>query len=308
MAKDKICILIVDDAPENIDILRSILGDQYKLKVALNGEKALEIAKGTPKPDLILLDVIMPGIDGYEVCKILKSNPETKGISIIFQTSKSAPLDEQRAFELGATDYITKPFVPEVVKSRINTRISLLEEKKNLNLKIKTLEDLKIVLKSEDEIEQLISTGETDKIEFKSTLRHNLYTKKNEPLIENQCLKTVVGFLNGQGGYLFVGVDDNGNPIGLNPDGFKNNDKLLLHWFNLLKETIETDLIQHIESDIVHFKGEQIFIIGCKPSNRPVFFNRNGEEHFYLRVGNKTQSLRPREMLIYIDNRYGTER
>ena len=308
MAKDKICILIVDDTPENIDILRSILGDKYKLKVALNGEKALEIAKGFPKPDLILLDVIMPGLNGYEVCEILKSKPETKDISIIFQTSKNTPLDEKKAFELGATDYITKPFVPEVVKSRINARIRLLEEKKNLNLKIKNLEDLKIVLKSEEEIEHIISIGETDKIEFKSTLRHNLFTKKNEALIENQCLKTVVGFLNGQGGYLFVGVDDNGNPIGLNPDGFKNNDKLLLHWFNLLKETIGTDLIQLIESDIVHFKGKQILFIGCKPSNRPVFFNRNGEEHFYLRVGNLSQSLRPKEMLIYIDNRYGMER
>jgi len=92
MTKDKICILIVDDTPENIDILRSILGDKYKLKVALNGEKALAIAKGFPKPDLILLDVIMPGINGYEVCEILKSNQETKILVSSFKPQKMHPL------------------------------------------------------------------------------------------------------------------------------------------------------------------------------------------------------------------------
>ncbi len=130
MAIEKTCILIVDDASENIDVLRSILGDEYKLKVALNGKKALDLAKRDPKPDLILLDIMMPEMDGYEVCKILKNTQETKDISIIFQTSQNAPVDEQKAFELGASDYITKPFEPEVVKSRIKAVLSVLLEKK----------------------------------------------------------------------------------------------------------------------------------------------------------------------------------
>ncbi len=97
MAREKTCILIVDDASENIDILRSILGDEYRIKVALNGKKALDLAKKDPKPDLILLDVMMPEMDGYEVCEILKDSHETRDISIIFQTSKNAPIDEQKA-------------------------------------------------------------------------------------------------------------------------------------------------------------------------------------------------------------------
>ena len=146
-----------------------------------------------------------------------------------------------------------KPFEPEVVKSRIRTRIRVLEERKRLKLQIKNLHASGAFRKTEQEIEQLISFGETNKIEFKSTLRQNLYTKKNEARIENQCLKTVAGFLNSKGGFLMVGIDDDGNPLGLDADGFKNNDKFLLHWFNLLKETLGADLIQFIESDILPY-------------------------------------------------------
>jgi putative two-component system response regulator len=308
MDKEKTCILIVDDASENIDVLRSILGDEYKLKVALTGKKALDLAKRDPKPDLILLDIMMPEMDGYEVCKILKNTQETKDISIIFQTSQNAPVDEQKAFELGASDYITKPFEPEVVKSRIKARVGVLEEKKNLKMQIKNLHSSVVLPKSEQQIEQLIASGETNKIEFKSTLRQNLYTKKNETRIENACLKTVAGFLNGKGGYLLVGVDDNGNPLGLNEDGFRNNDKFLLHWFNLLKETIGADFIQFIESEVLFYKGKQLLFVGCEPASRPVFFSRDKEEYFYVRVGNSTPSLKPSEMLAYIDDHYGSAR
>jgi CheY-like chemotaxis protein len=308
MDKEKTCILIVDDAPENIDILRSILGNEYKLKVALSGKKALELAKRDPKPDLILLDVMMPEMDGYEVCKILKESPETNDISIIFQTSKNAPVDEQKAFELGASDYITKPFDPEVVKSRIKARVRVLEERKKLKMQIDNLHGSVVLPKNEQEIEHLISSGETNKVEFKSTLRQNLYTKKNEARIENACLKTVAGFLNSKGGYLMVGLDDDGNTLGLDADGFKNNDKFLLHWFNLLKETIGADFIKFIESEILYYKGKQLLFVGCEPASRPVFFNRDSEEYFYVRVGNSTQSLKPSEMLAYIDDHYGSAR
>ena len=308
MKEEKISILIVDDLPDNITILRNLLGNEYKLKAAVSGIKALEIARQKPQPDLILLDVMMPEMDGYEVCEILKSNEDTKNISIIFQTSNNTPLDEQKAFELGASDFITKPFEPEVVKSRIKTRVRVLEERKKLEKQIQNFNDLKALPKSEIEIEQLIALGETNEIEFKSTLRKNLYTKINEVRIENQCLKTVAGFLNSKGGNLIVGVDDNGNPLGISADGFKNNDKFLLYWFNLLKETIGADLIEFIESEILSYKGEDILFIKCKPVNRPVFFSRDDEEYFYVRVGNATQSLKPREMLAYIDNHYGSVR
>ena len=306
MKEDQISILIVDDVPDNIAILRNLLGNEYKLKAAVSGKKALEIARQKPQPDLILLDVMMPEMDGYEVCEILKSSKETKDISIIFQTSKNTALDEQKAFELGASDFITKPFEPDVVKSRIKTRVRLLEERKKLERQIKNLNESKALPKSEIEIEQLIALGETNEIEFKSTLRKNLYTNKNEARIENQCLKTVVGFINSRGGNLLVGIDDDGKPLGMTADGFKNNDKLLLHWFNLLKETFGADLIEFIDSEILPYKNEQILFVRCEPSPKPVFFSREDEEFFYVRVGNSTQSLKPSEMLAYVDNHYGS--
>ena len=103
-------ILIVDDTPINIGVISGALKDSYRTKVATNGEKALAIASGDDKPDLILLDVMMPGMDGYEVCRRLKANPETRDIPVIFLTGQTGTEDETKGFEVGAVDYIHKPF------------------------------------------------------------------------------------------------------------------------------------------------------------------------------------------------------
>lgn len=108
----KLTILVVDDTPENIDVLDGLLSDEYKIKIAVNGEKALKIAEASPQPDLILLDIMMPGMDGYEVCEKLKANPTTKNIPVIFLTAKTEVEDETKGFQLGAVDYITKPISP----------------------------------------------------------------------------------------------------------------------------------------------------------------------------------------------------
>ncbi len=99
-------ILVVDDVESNIDILVGILGDDYDVSVAMDGESALEAVDDDP-PDLILLDIMMPGMDGYEVCRRLKANPETQKIPVIFVTAMTDVTDETRGFELGAVDYIT---------------------------------------------------------------------------------------------------------------------------------------------------------------------------------------------------------
>ncbi len=117
-------ILIVDDTPENIDILGSVLTD-YKRIVALNGEKALQRALSDNPPDLILLDVMMPGMDGYEVCRRLKSEPRTRDIPVIFITAKGEVEDETLGFALGAVDYITKPISPSIVQARVKTQLML---------------------------------------------------------------------------------------------------------------------------------------------------------------------------------------
>ena len=118
-------VLLVDDAPSNIQVVNSILKDLYKIRIATNGPKALELVKVAPPPDLILLDVLMPGMDGYEVCMRLKADPETKDIPVIFLTGQTETQDETRGFEVGAVDYIHKPFSPAVVKARVQTHLVL---------------------------------------------------------------------------------------------------------------------------------------------------------------------------------------
>ncbi len=121
-------ILIVDDDPQNIDILTSILEGDYVIKATTNGMIALKIAQKTI-PDLILLDVMMPIIDGYEVCKQLKSNIKTKDIPIIFITAKTDVVSEAKGFELGAVDYVTKPVTSSIVKARVRNQIALANQK-----------------------------------------------------------------------------------------------------------------------------------------------------------------------------------
>jgi sigma-B regulation protein RsbU (phosphoserine phosphatase) len=118
-------ILIVDDTPINIGVISGALKDSFKTKVATNGEKALAIASGEDKPDLILLDVMMPVMDGYEVCRRLKANPETQNIPVIFLTGQTGTEDETKGFEVGAVDYIHKPFSEAVVKARVRTHLML---------------------------------------------------------------------------------------------------------------------------------------------------------------------------------------
>jgi phosphoserine phosphatase RsbU/P len=120
-------ILIVDDTPINIGVISGALKDTYKTKVATSGEKALEIANGSDKPDLILLDVLMPHMDGYEVCRRLKANSETRDIPVIFLTGQTGAEDETMGFEAGAVDYIHKPFSEPVVKARVHTHLMLRE-------------------------------------------------------------------------------------------------------------------------------------------------------------------------------------
>ncbi len=120
-------ILIVDDTPINIGVISGALKDSFATKVATSGEKALAIASGKEKPDLILLDIMMPEMDGYEVCRRLKANPDTREIPVIFLTSQTEAEDETKGFEVGAVDYIHKPFSAAVVKARVRTHLMLRE-------------------------------------------------------------------------------------------------------------------------------------------------------------------------------------
>jgi putative two-component system response regulator len=129
-------ILLVDDTKANIDILVQTLKQDYKLGVALNGAKAIEYTK-TNRLDLILLDILMPEMDGFEVCQRLKENPATHSVPIIFITAIDDPQHKRKGLEIGAVDYITKPFDISEVKARVRTHLSLRitqEELSNRNL------------------------------------------------------------------------------------------------------------------------------------------------------------------------------
>jgi adenylate cyclase len=126
-APEKKLVLVVDDTPTNVAIVSGVLKDSYRTKVATNGEKALAVANAPEKPDLILLDVMMPGMDGYEVCRRLKDSPATRDIPIIFLTAKTDELDEEKGFDVGAVDYIHKPFSAPIVLARVRTQLALRE-------------------------------------------------------------------------------------------------------------------------------------------------------------------------------------
>lgn len=137
MSDTRQTLLLVDDEPTNLHVLRQILQGDYRLLFARDGDKALELAE-RERPGLILLDVMMPGVTGHEVCARLKETQATAGIPVIFVTALSDVEDEAKGFELGAVDYITKPVSPAIVRARVRTHLSLVrvEELKETRLQI----------------------------------------------------------------------------------------------------------------------------------------------------------------------------
>ena len=131
----KTTILIVDDATDNINVISAIFKDIYRVKAATSGERALQIASSDDPPDLILLDVLMPGMDGYDTIKRLKANERTSDIPVIFLTSKTEAEDERTGFDLGAVDYITKPINPAILFARVDTHLTLKRVRDELEMK-----------------------------------------------------------------------------------------------------------------------------------------------------------------------------
>jgi putative two-component system response regulator len=117
-------VLIIDDTPDTVRLLSGILKDHYRVKVATSGERGIEVAVASP-PDLVLLDVVMPEMDGYEACRRLKARPETRDIPVIFLTARLDEDDESRGLAAGAADYIRKPITPSILLARVGTQIRL---------------------------------------------------------------------------------------------------------------------------------------------------------------------------------------
>lgn len=152
-------VLIVDDTPENIQVLMETLKGDYAIVAAINGEKALQMAAVQPPPDIILLDIMMPGMDGYEVCETLKKDENLRNIPVIFVTAMTDEQDEAKGLELGAVDYVTKPFRPHLVKSRVKNHLELKRHRDHLEELVRE-RTRQLELTQEATIESLASLAE----------------------------------------------------------------------------------------------------------------------------------------------------
>ena len=157
----------------------------------------------------------------------------------------------------------------------------------------------------EEEIKELISKGEGEELEFKSTLRTNLYTNEFDKNIEHAVLKTIVSFLNSKGGTLLIGISDKGEILGIKQDKFENQDKFLLHLINIIKEKIGKKYLHLIDIQTKKINGKTIIRVNCKKSSKEIFLKISPkQEEFYIRVGPSTTELRGSELLEYVDKRF----
>jgi DNA-binding response OmpR family regulator len=299
-------LLLVDDNPTNLQVLFQALEQEgYELLIAQSGQEALEIAREA-HPKLILLDINMPGMDGYETCQRLKSDSRTKDSVVVFLSARGDVNDKVRGLELGAIDYIEKPFQFEEVLARVRQHLSTYDQHRQLrheNKQLKELIDGGFRELASDDLLTLMEEGESDRVEFKSTLRMNLHTGKNDKRMENACLKTVAAFMNSDGGFLLIGVDDEGQSLGLDHDGFDSEDRLLLHWNGLIKQYLGVQVSPRVRSTVVGSGGKRVLAVQCLTSSQPVFFRRDQDEIFFVRTGNGSHALKPSEVLLFLDQR-----
>ena len=305
-------ILLVDDNPTNLQVLYAALdGRGYTLLVARCGEEAIKIARKT-RPSLILLDVVMPGLDGYETCTQLGEDEATRECAVIFLSALQDPKDKVRGLELGAVDFITKPFDTGEVIARVERQLevqgkqhALSEQNRRLASQLEATQRF-VFDASENRtawVESLIEGGESERVEFKSTLRWNLKADKADKAIETAWLKTVVAFLNTDGGVLIIGVDDGGQVLGTEADRFESDDKYLLFVNSRIKQHIGLDCAPFIRFGLTLVHGKQVLVIECKPSSASVFLRYGDKEEFYVRVGPGSRKLTVSEVLNYVANR-----
>ncbi|MEM8892667.1 MAG: RNA-binding domain-containing protein [Bacteroidota bacterium] len=151
---------------------------------------------------------------------------------------------------------------------------------------------------------ELIEEGEKDFVEFKSTMRFNLKSGQKDKAMEMSVLKSMAAFLNSRGGTLFVGVEDDGNPIGIEKDGFPNEDKYMLHLTNMIKNRMGSEHSDFINYDVIRYKAHNILRVDCEPATQPVYVKDGDKDHFYVRVGPSTINMRLSKVHDYIMQRF----
>lgn len=294
-------ILVVDDEENNRDILvRSLSRRGYNMLSASGGREALEMLSQREDIDLVLLDIRMPDMDGNEVLETLRKSYSATQLPVIMVTAEVDSSSVIKSLGLGADDYATKPIDLPVLVARIESKLQL---KASVEKQIEESSSHATGFPDAEKILQLIAQGENNQVEFKSTLRWNIHAKNIGKEIEVAWLKTVVAFLNTDGGILLIGVNDDGEILGTQLDKFKSDDRYLLHVNSLIKTSIGMDYINKIAFDLVAVGEHKVLCIQCSPSSEAVFLKNAGEEEFYARFGPGTQKLTAKDMLAFVNNR-----
>jgi DNA-binding response OmpR family regulator len=299
-------LLVVDDNEMNRDMLSRRLSRRgHTVETATDGQQALDMIS-KQSFDVILLDIMMPGISGIEVLKVIRQSYSAAELPVIMVTAKGDSDDVVTALKLGANDYVIKPLDFPVIIARVQTQLETCYLHKTLKDRTKELEAQNVDSFEQIDAKQLrslIEAGESNRFELKSTLRWNLKSNKSDKEIENMWLKTIIAFLNTDGGIILVGVEDDGNVLGLEPDKFPNPDRYLLHVNNLIRERIGMEMAQFIKFGLKQLEGKEILCIQCVPAPEAAFLKNNKEEDFYIRVGPGSRKLTSRETWLYINNR-----
>ena len=291
MAKKNI-LLVDDDGITRDEFAQIFEGTIYEMHFAVNSIEGLEFVK-RHHCDLVLLDIIMPDLNnrqneraGFELLKkIKKLKPYIPIIMVSVETHANIALE---ALKMGAVDYLTKDTITS----------------KDLIKKVgKALAPIKKPIYKPD-LFSLIKKGESSKLEFKSSMRWNFPENRVDEMVAVKWLKTIVAFLNTDGGILLIGVRDDKTISGVKYDKFLNEDKYLLHFTNLIKKYIGLEFSKFIKCGLIPISGKKVFYVECDESKEPVFLKRGKEdEEFYIRVGPSTRKLKMSEMLNYLKNR-----
>ncbi len=260
-------ILIVDDMQENLMLLSEILKSKYQIKIAKDGQKALDIVD-EGGIDLILLDIVMPKLDGYEVCQALQANPETKHIPIIFVTANTSVEDEKKGFEVGAVDYINKPFSAVTVKARVKTHLNLYLQAKQLQEELEKNRQKDVLLQQQARLAALgemignIAHQWRQPLSVISTAISGLKLKNDYGILEDNDIEKTNKIVMESAEFLSKTIDDFRNFFKKDqPKKDFTIDEALVETVNIIKASYDNHYIKldmDIEKDIHYFGSKNL--------------------------------------------------
>jgi hypothetical protein len=242
----------------------------------------------------------MPGMDGNEVLEVIRKTHSPTDLPVIMVTAENDSSTMIKSLGIGANDYVTKPIDLPVLLARMENKLAMSHgaESNSDQTSTDTSSNSKV-----NDIKNIIDGGENQNVEFKSTLRWNIHAGKMGKEIEIAWMKTVVAFLNTDGGTLLVGVADDGQLLGNELDKFKNDDKYLLHVNNSIKDFIGLEYASQISFELVTIDNQNILVIYCKAYEEAIFLKNGNEDELYVRFGPSSKKLSTKEVLKYMQNR-----